>query len=117
MVTSTNGLTIRSREDEIRICESNASLNSGKGGATEAGLLWNALRNALYSDVKSSFTQEHGTNNAHGVSDQLDAALKATIKMLNLKTTPAFDDLNFSAIREKLLATGYYYLTIKGPFQ
>lgn len=104
-------------EDEIRICESNASLNSGKGGATEAGLLWNALRNALYSDVKYSFTQEYGRNNAHGVSDQLDAALKATIKMLDLKTTPAFDDLNFSAIREKLLATGYYYLTTKGPFR
>lgn len=100
-------------EEALRACAHRASTLAGKRGATEAGHLWNAMCEALYQAVKTSYTEEFGSNNAHGVSDQLDASLGAAMEALDLKITPAFDELNFSAIREKLLHTGCYSLMMQ----
>jgi hypothetical protein len=98
-------------------CAQKAAQSAGKEGATEAGWLWSNLYGDWFQAVKDSYLSEFGVNNAHGVSDEFDAALADTAKTLDLKTTAAFDQLNFSAIREKLLATGCYSLETEPLFQ
>lgn len=103
--------------ETLQECTQKAAKAAGKEGVTEAGWLWSNLYENWYQAVKDYYLSEFGMNNAHGVSDEFDAALAGTVKTLDLKTTAAFDQLNFSAIREKLLATGCYSLESEPLFQ
>ena len=83
---------------------------AGTGGASREGHLFWQRYNALYSAVKRSYD---GTDNAHGVSEPFDQALKQYAAEISLEPTATYQALDLAAFRQVLLNSGFYFMTME----